>query len=138
MHSKLLAGAATAVLVVSVTGRADAHVSISSGPAAANKSQKVTFSVGHGCEGADTLSIRVEIPAGVTSVRALRSDFGKPSVEKDGAGAITAVSWQKADADLQTEDIGYYELTIRARMPDAPFSRLVFNVDQVCRDAAGV
>ena len=99
MHCKLLAGAATAVLVVSITSTADAHVSISSGPAAANKSQKIVFSVGHGCEGADTLSIRVEIPAAVTSVRALRSDFGKPSVEKDGTGAVTAVTWQKPDAD---------------------------------------
>jgi uncharacterized protein YcnI len=138
MHTKLLAGAATAVLALSIANPADAHVSISSGPAAANKSQKITFGVGHGCDGADTLSIRIEIPAGVTSVRALRSDFGKPTVEKDGAGVVTGVSWQKPDSELQLEDVGYYELTIRARIPDASFTRLSFNVTQVCRDSAGV
>jgi periplasmic copper chaperone A len=138
MCSKLLLGAASAALVLSIASRADAHASISSGPAAANKSQKITFSIGHGCEGADTIGVRVEIPAGITSVRGLRSDFGMPTFEKDVAGAVTAVSWRKPVAELQAEDLGYYELTIRARTPDAPFTRLQFNIDQTCRTTAGV
>src|SRR4051812_10028731 len=69
---------------------AHAHVSITSGPAAANTTQEIIFGVGHGCAGADTSRVRVELPAGVTSVRPETSDFGKTSVEKDATGAVTA------------------------------------------------
>jgi periplasmic copper chaperone A len=116
---------------------AEAHVGISSGPAAANKSQKITFSVGHGCDGHDTIAVRVEIPTGISSVRALYSDFGKPSIEGTAA-AVTAVSWTKADADLQPDDFGYYELTIRARVADVPFTNILFKVRQTCKSSTGV
>lgn len=133
----LISGAAVA-LVLSTAGVAAAHVSIASGPAAANKSQKITFGVGHGCEGADTVKVRVEIPAALTGVRALRSDFGKATVERDAADVITAITWDKPLAELLDEDYGYYEITIRGRTPDAAFTKLVFAVTQTCRTAAGV
>lgn len=120
-----------------VAGTASAHVSISSGPAAATKSQKITFSVGHGCTGADTIGLRVEIPAGVTGVRALTGDLGKPSIEGTAA-AVTAVSWRKPVTELQDTDFGYYEATIRARVGDVPFTTIYFRVFQTCRTAAGV
>jgi uncharacterized protein YcnI len=116
---------------------ADAHVSISSGPATANKSQKITFSVGHGCEGADTVGLRVPIPAGVTSVRALVSDFGTPSFERDVDGNVTAVSWRKPNADALEADSGYYEASIRVRVPDAAFTTIYFVVEQTCYSEAG-
>jgi hypothetical protein len=135
MRSSLfLAGLALGPALVLFTGAAEAHVSLASGPAIAAKSQKITFAVGHGCEGLDTLRVRVEIPAGVTSVRALFSDFGKPNVIKNGT-TVTAVEWTKSDADVLAADDGYYELTIRARVPDAAFTQLQFNVTQVCRAA---
>lgn len=120
-----------------VAGTASAHVSITSGPAAANKSQKITFGVGHGCDGADTVAIRVEIPTGISSVRALASDFGKPAIEGTAA-AVTAVSWRKPVSEVQDADVGYYELTIRARVADVPFTKIYFRVSQTCRTAAGV
>jgi hypothetical protein len=135
--SLLFAGLCFTGLLLSTTRAAEAHVSLASGPAAAAKSQKITFGVGHGCEGSDTLRIRVDIPAGVTSVRALFSDFGKPTVIRDGT-TVTAVEWTKADADVLAGDDGYYELTIRARVPDAAFTQLQFNITQVCRSAQGV
>ena len=116
---------------------AEAHVSISSGPAQANKSQKITFGVGHGCDGADTVKVRVEIPAGISSVRVLSSDFGKPTIEGTAA-AVTAVVWTKVAVDLLGEDYGYYELTIRARVADVAFASIPFKVFQTCRTAAGV
>ena len=125
---------ATALLLTASV--AEAHVSLASGPAAANKSQKITFGVGHGCDGADTIAVRVEIPAGISGVRALYSDFGKPSIEGTAA-AVTAVTWTKADADLQPEDFGYYELTIRARVADVPFTNILFKVRQTCKSSTG-
>jgi hypothetical protein len=123
-------------LVLSSSRAAEAHVSLASGPAPAAKSQKITFGVGHGCEGLDTVRVRVEIPAGVTSVRPLFSDFGKPTVIRNGT-TVTAVEWTKSAADELTADDAYYELTIRARVPDAAFTQLQFNVTQVCRNALG-
>ena len=116
---------------------ARAHVSIASGPGFANTTQEITFGVGHGCAGADTYKVRVQIPADVLSVRPLRSDFGKVSVEKDTAGAITAVSWQKADADALDADIAYYKLVIRLKVPNKPFTTYYFPSQQTCRAMDG-
>ncbi len=124
-------------LVLSSSRAAEAHVDLSSGPAAAAKSQKITLAVGHGCEGSDTVRVRVDIPAGVTSVRALFSDFSKPTLIRNGT-TVTAVEWTKPDADALPADDGYYELTFRARVPDAAFTQLQLNVTQVCRSAQGV
>lgn len=128
------------VLVAVLThaaGSARAHVALASGPAAAGKSQKITFSVGHGCDGADTVGIRIEIPAGISGVRALAGDLGKPSIEGTPA-AVTAVSWRKPASENQDADFSFYEVTIRARVADVPFTKIYFRVHQTCRTAAGV
>jgi uncharacterized protein YcnI len=124
-------------LVASTPLAARAHISIVSGPGFANLTQEITFGVGHGCAGSDTYRVRVEIPGSVTSVRPVRSDFGKISVEKDAAGTITAVVWQKADADALDADLAYYKLVIRAKLPNTPFSSLYFPARQTCRAADG-
>jgi len=134
--SSLVAGLCLFTGLVLSSRAAQAHVSLASGPGAAAKTQKITFGVGHGCEGLDTVKVRVEIPAGVTSVRPLFSDFGRPTVIKNGT-TITAVEWAKADGDRLDGDDAYYEISIRARVPDAAFTQLQFNVTQTCRDAAG-
>lgn len=122
-----------------LAGAAEAHVSISGGPADANKSQLITFSVGHGCTDSaskplDTVKIRITIPTGVTGVRALFSDFGKPTVVRSGS-TVTHVEWTKPAGDLLAGDDAYYLLQIRARVPDAPFSKLKFDVEQTCEDS---
>jgi uncharacterized protein YcnI len=130
--------ALTAALPIFLAARgAQAHVSIASGVATANTTQEITFGVGHGCAGADTARVRVEIPAGVTSVRPETSDFGKTSVEKDATGAITAVVWQKADADVLEADTQYYKLVVRLKVPNAPFTTVLFPAHQTCRAADG-
>lgn len=120
-------------------GLADAHVAISSGPAAANKTQIITLDVGHGCEDTaakhlDTVKVRVAIPAGVTSVRALFSDFGKPTLIRNGT-TVTHVEWTKPTADLLDGDDGFYQLRFRARIPDMSFAKLKFDVQQTCEDS---
>jgi periplasmic copper chaperone A len=137
--SSLLSLLAASAVTLGLAATASAHVSISSGPAAANKSQVISFGVGHGCEDAaqkhlDTIKIRVTIPAGVTGVRAIFSDFGKPTVVKSGT-TVTHVEWTKPTADLLDGDDAYYDLKIRARVPDAPFTKLKFDVEQTCQDS---
>lgn len=132
---RLLGHVLFGVSILAMSTVVEAHVSITSGPAASSKTQKITFGVGHGCSGADTIKIRVEIPAGVSSVRPLTSDFGKPTIEKTGT-TVTAVTWQKPDSDLQLDDVQYYELTLRARVDAPAFTTVLFKVYQTCRNAA--
>jgi periplasmic copper chaperone A len=114
-----------------------AHVSVASGPALANVSQEVTFGVGHGCAGADTISVDIEIPEGVTSIRPMTSDFGQIDMMTDAAGLIVMVSWTKPEADLLEADTQYYKLVLRMRPPDQPFATLLFPAHQTCQAADG-
>lgn len=123
--------------VTLAAGVADAHIEIASGPGFANTTQEITFGVGHGCAGNDTYSVKVEIPAGVTSVRAENSDFGKVTVERDAAQLITAVIWTKADQDVLPSDTNYYKLVLRLKVPNKPFTVVTFPTHQTCRGADG-
>jgi uncharacterized protein YcnI len=129
----ILVGAAISL----VPAIAAAHISIVSGPGFANATQIIKFGVGHGCEGMDTYSVRVEIPAGVTSVRPMPSDFGKVSVEVDSTGAPTAVVWQRTPQETLDTDLAYYELSIRAKIADQPFTTVFFPTHQTCRGPDG-
>lgn len=123
--------------VVFCSATAEAHIDVGSGPAIANSTSEVTFNVGHGCAGADTYRVTIEIPAGVSSVRPMRSDFGKISVDKDMAGTITAVSWQKALTEALDADVAFYKLVVRLKTPNQPFTSLYFLIHQTCRAADG-
>lgn len=126
-------------LCLFIPALAIAHIGGNPTPIFANSTQEVTLSVGHGCEGADTSYIRTVIPAGVTNVRAMTSDFGRATVEKDMTGNAIAVNWVRADADLIPEDTNYYRLVIRARMPNTPFTTVFFPTEQRCKlDDGGV
>lgn len=127
----------TLITVMIGSTTAHAHVSISSGPAVANATSEVVFSVGHGCSGADTYKVVIDIPAAVTSVRPLRSDFGPPSVAKDAMGAITSVTWVKPLAEALDSDLAFYKLTLRLKTPNQPFTTLYFPVHQTCRAMNG-
>lgn len=129
-----LLAAASLLLTASA---AEAHLAVASGPAAANKSQEVQFGIGHGCDGADTFAMRIEIPAGVTSVRPMFSDFGATTVEKDAANVVTAVLWQKPAESALDADTNYYKLTVRMKVPDKAFSQIYFKGTQTCRAADG-
>lgn len=130
---RFLSCAATAALVTIVASTASAHVSLSTPVLLANKSQKITFGIGHGCEGLDTFRITVDVPADVTSLRGLKSDLGVPTITTDVDG--THVTWEKAVEDVRDGDDQYYEVTLRAKLPNTPFTQLQWNVHQVCLDA---
>jgi periplasmic copper chaperone A len=109
-----------------------AHVEISSGRAQASTTQDVVFDVGHGCGGADTYSISIDVPAGVTGVRPSFSAFGPAVVTKNGAGTVTNITWTRP-GDTTAGDLHNYKFTLRLKTPDAPFTTLYFPVHQVCK-----
>ncbi|WP_394827109.1 DUF1775 domain-containing protein [Pendulispora albinea] len=120
-----------------VPALAAAHISLS-GPVAEDSTQEISFGIGHGCDGLDTYSVRVEIPPSITSVRAVPSPFGKVTIEKNAAGLISAVTWQKPDADIIDADTNYYKLSLRIGVPKkTAFSQLLFKTYQKCRNTKG-
>ena len=125
------------VVLFAVPVCAGAHVSIVSDAGRAGATQVVEFGVGHGCDGSDTYAVTIEIPAGVTSVRPMYGGLGNPSVAVDEHGHVTAISWQKDDADVLDADSAYYVLAARMKLPDAPFTQLHFPAVQTCRAADG-
>jgi periplasmic copper chaperone A len=48
-----------------LTGAAAAHITLETDHAAPNAAYKAVLRVGHGCEGADTTTVRVQIPEGL-------------------------------------------------------------------------
>lgn len=122
-----------------ICAAASAHVSTASGPATGDgaTASEITLQIAHGCEESngtkhDTLSLKVDIPTGVTGLRVVGSaDF--PTVKIDGSGdAITAVTWSRPDVGPDV-DSNFYKLTFRAKMPKAPFTKLYFSSHQSCK-----
>ena len=117
-----------------------AHITVATGPVQAGKSAKVGLAINHGCNASseDSYKIRVDFPAGTFSnIRVMRSDFGTAVQIKDGNNAVIAIEWTKPDADKRVADDGYYELTFKATMPNAPFTKVKLDVTQTCVNAAG-
>lgn len=136
MIRRLSALVGTGVSLALASPSASAHVSID-GPGFADKNQIIRFDVGHGCEGSDTRSVRVEIPAEVLSVRAVDSNLGRATVEVDDAGLVTAVTWEKPASDVLPSDTNYYTVALRIRVPNQPFTTLYFPTIQTCETADG-
>ena len=129
----ILLGAAISL----VPAIAAAHVSITSGPGFANANNTLKFGVGHGCEGLDTFSVKIDIPADVTAVLPLPSDFGRVSVEKNAMGDVTSVTWTRPTQDSYSSDFVYYELALRARVPAKPLTTIYFPTHQYCMGPDG-
>lgn len=117
---------------------ASAHIGLSAanGNGLASSSNELTFSIGHGCPkdggggDADTIKVEIDIPADVTDVKAMPNAFGKATVTP------TKVTFEKAPADYLAEDSGFYKLTIRVRVPNAPFTKIYFPAHQYCNGVA--
>ncbi len=57
--------AVSCVMLAGFAGSAAAHVTLEQGEAAADSAYKAVLRVGHGCEGAATTALRVQIPEGL-------------------------------------------------------------------------
>lgn len=123
------------VFALLFSGVAAAHVDVV-GPAVAGANEIVKFTVGHGCEGADTVSVEIRIPSEITSLRALRGSFQNVVATRSSSTApITSVTWSKPDAT--DSDFMYYEMALRMRLPNTPFATLYFEAIQTCRTPGG-
>ncbi len=135
--------AASIVMALGICQGASAHtgfvVDATSIPIAGN-SYTGTIRGGHGCEddlgnAFDTVRLEVSIPAGVTGVKPYDAPWGKATLEKDVGGNVTKLIWTKSGEPLP-EDTHLYNVTFRARLPNAPLTSVVFNTVHFCLNSS--
>lgn len=140
------AGRASALIVamLGIATVAHGHVVLETPRAAAGSYYEAVFRVPHGCDGAPTTAITVEIPDGVLAVKprpmptwTVRTQRGlyKSGYELHGRTVhegVVAVTWTGGPLS----DDFYDKFSFVAKLPSAaPGTRLVFPVVQRCADA---
>jgi uncharacterized protein YcnI len=110
----LLRTTLAALLAAAAAGAAQAHVALTPKAAEAGSYQVLRFGVGHGCEGAATTGLRIEIPEGVASARPQPKPGWTLRIERDAQQRVRAVAWQGELAADQFD-----EFLIQARLPAA-------------------
>lgn len=146
MHprTRLAAVAAlTAALIMAVAAPAFAHVTAVADTTASGAYAKITLRVPHGCDGAPTNAVRVQIPDGVVSVRpqvnpnweleVVEGELAEP-YESDGetiTEGVTEVAW--VGGDLPDGHLDEFGLSVK--LPDdAEGQILSLPVVQECGD----
>ena len=138
--SRLIPAAIGAALLACAVP-ASAHVSLDTQEAAALAYQRIAIRVPHGCEGAPTTALRMQVPEGVTAVKpmpkpgwtlSLVADPSKPGPGgHDEAPPVREVAW-RAGPGHALPDAYYDEFVLRVRMPDAAGQTLWFPFVQEC------
>lgn len=116
---------------------ASAHVTLDTKEAPALGYVRLAIRVPHGCDGAATTAVRMQVPDGVTAVKAqpkygwtlsLLADEagGKPG--HDSSPPVHEIVWRGGPLP----DAFYEEFLIRVRMPDTPGQTLWFPFVQEC------
>lgn len=118
----MLALAASAALLAPA---AQAHVTLEQTTGVAGSYQKLTFRVGHGCDGKATTGLTVSLPEGAAG--------GKPMPKADwkvdvvNSGAIHDISWKGGTLP----DAYFDEFVVQVKLPAEP-GKLYFRIVQQC------
>jgi uncharacterized protein YcnI len=140
MTTTLLRGALAAALLVLV-GPALAHTTLEAQQAPVASTYKAVLRVGHGCEGAPTLKLRVRIPDGVISVKPMPKPGWEMETVKapydrtyDYYGTAMAEGVREIVWTGKLPDEHYDEFVFRAYLTDSlkPDAMLYFPVVQEC------
>ena len=138
------AAAFSSVALLATMAAADAHVTLANAVTAQNSYYKAALQVPHGCDGAATTAIRVQIPEGVIGVKpmpkpgwTLTKITGKYEKAYDNHGTpltegITEVAWSGGNL----ADDEYDEFVLRGSIAAdlAIGSMLYFPIVQECAD----
>jgi uncharacterized protein YcnI len=99
---------------------AQAHVSLEQKSAVAGSYQKLTFRVGHGCEGSATTAITIVLPEVIAGVKPM------PKAGWNLTAGAREVAWRGLLPDSQFD-----EFNLWTKLPDAP-GKHAFKVIQQC------
>jgi uncharacterized protein YcnI len=123
------------------TTSASAHVTLSPSSASADSMIEARFDVGHGCDSAATVALRVKIPEGVFAVKPQmkagwrieikRRELTQPSKSERGRAPTTVVDEVEWIGGPLPNDL-YDEFTLRMWLPDQAGKTLYFPVVQQC------
>ena len=117
---------ALTLALIALPATALAHVTATPNIVEAGSRPQVSFRVGHGCEGAATTALRIDIPAGVEEARPRPIAGWKLEIAKDKDGHATAVTWR---GNLPDDQFDAFEISFRA--PDKE-GKLTFAALQTC------
>ncbi|WP_445500700.1 YcnI family copper-binding membrane protein [Microvirga sp. G4-2] len=140
MTTTLLRGALAAALLA-LAGPALAHTTLETQQAPVASTYKAVLRVGHGCEGAPTLKLRVRIPDGVISVKPMPKPGWEMETVKapydrtcDYYGTAMAEGVREIVWTGKLPDEHYDEFVFRAYLTDSlkPDAMLYFPVVQEC------
>src|SRR5204862_3869073 len=90
-------------LAAAAPGAALAHVTASPASAEPGARVQAAFRVGHGCDGAGTTALRIEMPAGVAEPHPRAVAGFRLVIDKAADGRVTAVTWRGPLPDAQFE-----------------------------------
>ena len=140
--SKMLFAAALAAGLAGAVA-AQAHVTLEQPEAPVGSTYKAVLRVGHGCEGAATTRLRVQIPEGVIAVKPmpkpgwtleLRREALAQPYESHGRTVtedVVEVTWRAQTREVWLADAHYDEFVLRGQAPLTP-GPAWFRVLQLC------
>lgn len=137
---RLSLAASSAAAIALLAGLASAHVTFEAAKAPAGSTYRAVLRVGHGCDGAATTKIRVQIPLGVRQTKPMPKAGWELTtvVEKlpepyDWYGTkITEDVREIVWAGGKLPDAFYDEFIFRAKLPDEVGTIVSFPVIQEC------
>jgi uncharacterized protein YcnI len=118
---------------------ANAHVTLDQAKAKAGSYHKLTFKVGHGCEGSTTHTVKISLPEAATGAKPMlkpgwkidtvSQTLSKPyeSHGKKISTGVREVTWSGG----QLPDAFYDEFSIQVKLSDE-VGKLYFKVTQLC------
>ena len=124
-----------------------AHVFLENKSAAAGSTYKAVFQIGHGCQGAATTGVSVQIPPGFQGAKPypkagwnLTVQIGKlvksyVSNGKQVSEDVTVVNWTAATKDAALPEAYFDEFMLRGKLPEAA-GPIWFKVLQTCESGS--
>lgn len=131
----------SALAIAAIAAPAAAHVSVPEGDVHSGSSAVIHFRVPHGCDGAATDTVEIQLPEGVVSALpeyvpgwALETEM-VPSEPYDEFGTtkterVGVIRWSGGDLP----DHSFYDFGVRAKFLSEPGTVLAFPVVQRCGD----
>ena len=104
------------------------HIVLENKSALAGSTYKAIFQVGHGCNGAPTTAIAVQIPSGFQGAKPYPKVGWVLTTE-----ANTRITWTAASKEAALQNAHFDEFVLRGKLPDAT-GPLWFKVLQTCSD----
>ncbi|MBV6323199.1 YcnI family protein [Duganella violaceipulchra] len=104
---------------------AQAHVTLEQSTGLAGSFQKLSFRVGHGCDGAATTGLTVSLPEGATSAKPMPKAGWKINV--GASGGVQEISWKGGPLP----DAYFDEFVVQVKLSAQP-GKLYFRIVQQC------